>query len=961
MKHRRTPPRWNTWLLAVIGAALLLAACGIQQPAVPTSAGLAQETVDALDPQPPALPGPASFRELPEPRSLREGTLLPDLSAQALSTARVALRPLVIGATADDPAVDAWVALLDQAGIPHDVLIATEQALTSDFLVEADGTGKYLAILLATNNLTYDVGGGTFESAFTSAEWNLLWQYERDFSVRQIALYTFPGAIPESYGIELAVPGGPAPDGYTVQTTPEGQEIFSYLAAGAEIPVRNAWLYRSRLADGSPAVPLLVDEQGNVLAVTSTSPDGRERLAITFDQAAYGGTPLLHTQLLGHGLIRWATQDVFLGERRYHFDADIDDWFIPTALWDTEIGGFSSEQFELSAGDAFSFAAQQQALRDAYPFAADFTWAMAYNGGGSDPAAPQDCDPGNTAANALSSMTKCVADDFRWVNHTWSHEYMDRNPPYYDISYAQIFEQIQLNDAIVDDFGFGAMFSPGSLVTGDISGLGWYAAEGPDSGPKVDYGLEASNPDLLSAAYDLGRTYIASNMSTPSHEPDCTACGIWHPLDERILLVPRWPTNVFAAVSTPEAAVQAYNLIYGPGGSQPFYDQDLTYDEYLGVETGIALAHVLSSNPYPHYFHVANLYEYEPGRSLLTDFADRLFETYAGYVDLALRSLDWDDLGAYVADRTSHASAGLTGVWDRGADTLSITSTNGGTAFLTGASFPGGSTVAYGDDLISRRVFGTGETVVVNAPDVAEPTPDPYTLAVDVVGSGAVTGAGTYQFFETATLTASPSDGWRFDAWSGDLTGTDNPATLEMSGDRQVTATFVELLAQTITFAPLADRAVTNPPFDVEVSSSSGLPITLASEGVCSVSGTTVTLSSLPGTCSITASAAGTDDYLPAADVTRSFEVLDLPAPLHALTLHTRGSGLGIVISSPDGLSCSGSCSASFEEGTAVTLVPVPLYGSQFGGWSGTCSGTGGCTIVMTEDATVDASFLIGD
>ena len=289
MKQRRPRSRWTARLLSAVAIALLLAACGIPQPAVPTSATLSQETVDALEPQPPALPGPTSLRDLPEPRSLREGTVLPYLGTQALSTARVALRSLVIGATADDPAVAAWVALLDQAGIPHDVLIATDQPLTTDVLVEADGTGKYQAILLATNNLSYDVGGGTFDSAFTSAEWNLLWQYERDFAVRQVALYTFPGDLPESYGIEEAVPGtgGPAPDGYTVRTTATGQQIFSYLADSAEIPVRNAWVYRSRLTAGSTAVPLLVDDQDNVLAVASTSPDGRERLASRTDQAGH--------------------------------------------------------------------------------------------------------------------------------------------------------------------------------------------------------------------------------------------------------------------------------------------------------------------------------------------------------------------------------------------------------------------------------------------------------------------------------------------------------------------------------------------------------------------------------------------------------------------------------------------------------------------------------------------------
>lgn len=963
MKQSLTRTARRLSLLAGVFAFALLASCGV--PADPgagsPSTVPSQATIDALDPQPPALPRGDAPNRLREPAPLDPGSATPSLSTQALSSDRVALAMLVIAATAEDPALAGWQALLDQAGVPYDVLIATEQELTSDALVESDGTGRYQAVLLATNSLGYDSGGGAFESAFTVAEWELLWQYQRTFDVRQVALYTFPGSLPESYGIALAdggAGGQEAPDGYTVATTTEGQAIFDYLANGAQIPVRNAWLYQSELTPGSNAVPLLVDGAGNVLAVASTSPDGRERLAVTFDQAAYGGIPLLHTQLLGHGLIRWASKGVFVGERRYHFDADVDDWFIPTALWDADIGGFSDLQFELSANDAYSFAQQQQTLLSDHPFASDFTWVMAYNGEGSDPAAPLSCDPANSAENALSSMTKCVAADFRWINHTWSHAYMDRNPPFYDISYAEILEEIQLNDAIVDDFGFGAMFEEQSLVTGDLSGLGWFSAEGPDTGPKIDYGLENSNPDLLRAMLDTGRTYIASNMSTPSHEPTCSSCGIVHPLESDVLTVPRWPTNVFASVSTPEAAVQAYNLVYGPDGVDPFYDADLTYAEYLEVETDIALAHVLSGAAYPHYFHVANLFEYAPGRSLLTDYADRLFEKYASYVDVPLRSLPWDDLGGYVGDRTSHVNAGIAGVWDRGTDTLEITATNGGTVFLTGAVMPGGSDETYGGDVISRRDFAPGETVSVGAPDVDPPGEDPFVLATGVVGQGTVTGGGTYQFFETATVQAVPAPEWRFSAWSGDLVGSENPATLAMTGDRTVTATFVEWRSQSITFAPLADRSTTNPAFEVAPVASSGLPVTLTADGSCTVSGTTVTLDGTPGTCTLTASQPGNDLYQPAADVARAFDVIETAAPLNSLSVTTGGSGIGLVISSPDGIQCTGACAASFEEGTAVTLVPIPMHGATFGGWSGQCSGTGGCTVTLTGDASVHATFL---
>jgi hypothetical protein len=953
--------RRPAFVAVLVTLAVLLAACQVQMP--PTESGrggsLAPTTVEALNPQPPLLPGPSDYRPLPDVRPFGGAVVPIEIGPLAASTVRVGMSLLVIGATADDPALAAWEALLGQFGIPHEVLVAAEEELTVSRLVVGGDTGRFQGVLLATNNLAYDAGGGSFESAFSDAEWQLLFEYQRAFGVRQVSLYTFPGATPEAFGIELAEPGSGAPEGYFAEMTPAGADVFTDLVAGAQIPIRLAWVYRSRLTPDSTAVPLLIDASGNVLAVSSVASDGRERLALTFDQAAYGGVPLLHTQLLGPGLLRWVTRGLYLGERRLHLAADIDDWFIPTGLWDVDLAGFSDEEFVLSARDAASFAGQQQALRAAFPgIADDFTWTMAYNGEGADLGALENCDPDAPGAT-LSNMTHCVADDFFWVNHTWSHAYMDRNLPYYDIAYPAIIQEIQDNDVVAVTFGFGDNFAPRSLVTGDISGLGWHAPLGPDTGPKVDFGLEASNPDLLAAAADLGRSYIASNMSTPSHEPDCASCGIVHPLDGRILLVPRWPTNVFAPVSTPEAAVQAYNLIYGPDGTNPFFSEDLTYAEYLDFETDIALSHVLSGSPFPHYFHVANLFEYAPNRSLLTDWADRLLEKYVGYGDLPLLSPLWDGIGDYLADRTSFASAGVSGVWDRALGTLTVTAANGGTAFLTGASFPAGDDVTYGGETISRRTFAPGESVVVGAPIVdPEVPPSTTTLSVTVVGEGSVTGvADDYAFFETATITAVPETGWRFDQWSGDATGSVNPVSIAMTVDRSVIATFVALTAQTIAFDPLPNRLVTDPPFAVDAAASSGLPVSLEATGVCSLSGTTVTLTGEVGTCSIRASQAGNELFLAAPDVVRTFTVAALP--FHTLTVDVRGLGLGLVVSSPSGIQCTDLCAADFEQGTTVTLVAVPVYGSEFSGWSGACSGDGGCALVIQGDAGVDATFSL--
>jgi PKD repeat protein len=68
-----------------------------------------------------------------------------------------------------------------------------------------------------------------------------------------------------------------------------------------------------------------------------------------------------------------------------------------------------------------------------------------------------------------------------------------------------------------------------------------------------------------------------------------------------------------------------------------------------------------------------------------------------------------------------------------------------------------------------------------------------YDLDTYTAGSGSVSlnpAGGTYNQGTVVTLTAIPDSGWQFDYWSGDLSGTTNPATITMNSDKTVTANF---------------------------------------------------------------------------------------------------------------------------------------------------------------------------
>jgi predicted carbohydrate-binding protein with CBM5 and CBM33 domain len=78
----------------------------------------------------------------------------------------------------------------------------------------------------------------------------------------------------------------------------------------------------------------------------------------------------------------------------------------------------------------------------------------------------------------------------------------------------------------------------------------------------------------------------------------------------------------------------------------------------------------------------------------------------------------------------------------------------------------------------------------------------------------------------------------------------------------------------------------------------------------------------------------------------------------YALSVTRNGTGGGTVYSTPAGIDCGATCSASFASGTVVTLVGDVASGSTFAGWGGgLCTGTGPCTVTMSQARAVTATF----
>ena len=133
-------------------------------------------------------------------------------------------------------------------------------------------------------------------------------------------------------------------------------------------------------------------------------------------------------------------------------------------------------------------------------------------------------------------------------------------------------------------------------------------------------------------------------------------------------------------------------------------------------------------------------------------------------------------------------------------------------------------------------------------------------------------------------------------------------------------------------------------------------------------SGTAVLLTATPATGSTFAGWSGggctgtgqcTVTVTSTTGVTATFNVAPVSStqPSQPLTLTVGVSGKGKVTSTPAGINCGKTCSATYPSGTAVTLTATPGAGFFFRGWSGACTGTDSCVVSMTTAQTVTATF----
>ena len=197
----------------------------------------------------------------------------------------------------------------------------------------------------------------------------------------------------------------------------------------------------------------------------------------------------------------------------------------------------------------------------------------------------------------------------------------------------------------------------------------------------------------------------------------------------------------------------------------------------------------------------------------------------------------------------------------------------------------------------------------------------------------------------TLALEATPDSCWQFDAWSGDLSSTDNPVSLVVDGTKAVSAGFSET-----EYSLSVDGAGGSILVD-------GSPQSLPWSGsyIC---GSSVTLEAVPDEhrefAGWSGDLSGGDNPVELVmDGDRSI-VESFDWVTYTLSLNTVGNGTVSVDGAPQTLPWSG----GFPYGTEVALEAAPADGWKFKGWSGAISGSEtAVTVTVDGDIGVGATF----
>ena len=234
--------------------------------------------------------------------------------------------------------------------------------------------------------------------------------------------------------------------------------------------------------------------------------------------------------------------------------------------------------------------------------------------------------------------------------------------------------------------------------------------------------------------------------------------------------------------------------------------------------------------------------------------------------------------------------------------------------------------------------------------------PRTYTLTANEGYGGSVSrspGKSAYDYDEKVTVTAYPDNGYKFKEWSGAATGTKNPVTVTIDGDKTLSASF-----EWIGTAPPPNEPETKYTLTAYQSPTNGGEVSRSPDKNAYTSGESVTVTAYPANgYKFTGWSGASTSTNTSITVTMDGDKT-LTAKFEPITYTVTFSANGGTGTIPN---------QSAQSGNSITLPTgsnLSKTGSTFDGWNTNASGTGtnyggGSSFFVTKDVTLYAEWEI--
>ncbi|KAE9978646.1 hypothetical protein Vi05172_g3830 [Venturia inaequalis] len=510
---------------------------------------------------------------------------------------------------------------LQAYGIPYRVLIVPQAGLALPVLNSSATVGNYGGFVIV-GDVSYKYNESVpFRSALTSAQWQSLYDYQKDFKVRMIRIDVYPepqfGTTPVINGTGCCQPG------VTQQVMISNNTGFptAQIKTMEGLPTEGLFHVPAKITDPKTTWEFARFDAAGQWKEPSTAGvinDFGTRQQMVFF-ITWGSDWSITSTFLQHAWVNWLTRGLYVGFRRTYFSTQIDDMFLVTDLYQP-----AGSTFRIRPADLEGHITWQKDINSRLPRGSMFMLETGHNGNGDIEAAvalstngqcnpieaieyPDQIDtvlefrkvPGTgtdvwpatpvtyqwtVPCENLDPLMRwwrqpAKRDAFMHLSHTFSHEALN------NATYADGSKEISFNKVWLQHSGISSAkhFSASGLIPPAITGM--------------------HNADVIKAWMDNGIKFVVGDNTRP---PLADARNPWWPLISNnevngypgLVIMPRWATTIYYNCDLPECTLNEWTATSGGSGD---------FQHLLDDARRVNAWHLLGLHWDPFMFHQANL------------------------------------------------------------------------------------------------------------------------------------------------------------------------------------------------------------------------------------------------------------------------------------------------------------------------------------------------------------------